>query len=94
VITQAWLNAWEHVIPFLAFPAEVRRVIYTTDESVKCSRVDLGSFLGEGLVAAGTGRAADRLVWRRSAGSGRCGVDFGRDRGVVCSRRLSAGVRL
>jgi len=31
VITQAWLNAWEHVIPFLAFPAEVRRVIYTTN---------------------------------------------------------------
>ena len=26
-----WLNAWEHVIPFLAFPAEVRRVIYTTN---------------------------------------------------------------
>ena len=35
VITQAWLDAWEHVIPFLAFPDEVRRVIYTTDESVK-----------------------------------------------------------
>ena len=31
VITQAWLNAWEHVIPFLEFPAEVRRVIYTTN---------------------------------------------------------------
>ena len=31
VITQGWLNAWEHVIPFLAFPAEVRRVIYTTN---------------------------------------------------------------
>jgi hypothetical protein len=29
VITQAWLNAWEHVTPFLAFPPEVRRVIYT-----------------------------------------------------------------
>jgi transposase-like protein len=28
VITQAWLNAWEYVIPFLAFPPEVRRVIY------------------------------------------------------------------
>ena len=27
VITQAWLNAWEYVIPFLAFPDEVRRVI-------------------------------------------------------------------
>jgi putative transposase len=31
VITQGWLNAWEHVIPFLAFPEEVRRVIYTTN---------------------------------------------------------------
>jgi putative transposase len=31
VITQAWLNAWEYFIPFLAFPAEVRRVIYTTN---------------------------------------------------------------
>jgi putative transposase len=31
VITQAWLHAWEHVIPFLAFPDEVRRVIYTTN---------------------------------------------------------------
>ena len=31
VITQAWLNASEYVIPFLAFPPEVRRVIYTTD---------------------------------------------------------------
>jgi Transposase, Mutator family len=28
---QAWLNACEHVIPFLAFPDEVRRVIYTTN---------------------------------------------------------------
>jgi putative transposase len=31
VITQAWRDAWEHVIPFLAFPDEVRRVIYTTN---------------------------------------------------------------
>ena len=31
VITQAWLDAWEHVTAFLAFPPEVRRVIYTTN---------------------------------------------------------------
>jgi putative transposase len=31
VITQAWRNAWEQVTPFLAFPAEVRRVVYTTN---------------------------------------------------------------
>jgi transposase-like protein len=31
VITQAWRSAWEYVTPFLAFPSEVRRVIYTTN---------------------------------------------------------------
>jgi putative transposase len=31
VIPQAWLNAWEYVTPFLAFPPEVRRVVYTTN---------------------------------------------------------------
>ena len=29
VITQAWPNAWEYVIPSLAFPPDVRRVVYT-----------------------------------------------------------------
>jgi putative transposase len=31
VITQAWLDSWEYVTPFLAFPPQVRRVIYTTN---------------------------------------------------------------
>jgi putative transposase len=31
VITQAWLNSWEYVTPFMAFPPDVRRVIYTTN---------------------------------------------------------------
>jgi putative transposase len=31
VIGQAWRSAWEHVTPFMAFPPEVRRVIYTTN---------------------------------------------------------------
>lgn len=31
VITQAWLNSWEYVTPFLAFPPELRRVVYTTN---------------------------------------------------------------
>jgi putative transposase len=30
-ITRSWRDAWEQVIPFLAFPPEVRRVIYTTN---------------------------------------------------------------
>src|SRR4051812_42505308 len=31
VIAQAWRSSWEHVIPFMAFEPEVRRVIYTTN---------------------------------------------------------------
>jgi len=31
VITQAWLDRWEYVTPFLGFPPDVRRVIYTTN---------------------------------------------------------------
>jgi putative transposase len=31
VIVKAWREAWEYVIPFLAFEPEVRRVIYTTN---------------------------------------------------------------
>jgi putative transposase len=31
IIGQAWRNAWEYVTPFMAFPDEVRRVIYTTN---------------------------------------------------------------
>lgn len=30
-IAPMWQRAWEHVIPFFAFPPEVRRVIYTTN---------------------------------------------------------------
>jgi putative transposase len=30
-ITRLWRDQWDTFIPFLAFPAEVRRVVYTTD---------------------------------------------------------------
>jgi len=30
-ITRLWRDQWEHVVPFFAFPAEVRKVIYTTN---------------------------------------------------------------
>ena len=29
-VTAAWRRAWDRVIPFFAFPPEVRRVVYTT----------------------------------------------------------------
>jgi putative transposase len=38
-VVAAWRRAWSHVIPFFAFPPQVRRVIYTTNalESVNAS---------------------------------------------------------
>lgn len=30
-IVQAWRRNWEHVIPFFAYPPDIRRVIYTTN---------------------------------------------------------------
>ena len=30
-IVQSWERAWEEVIPFYAFPAEIRKLIYTTN---------------------------------------------------------------
>jgi putative transposase len=34
-IAQSWRRNWQAIIPFFAFPAEVRKIIYTTDESNK-----------------------------------------------------------
>src|SRR5215207_3164635 len=34
MIGEMWRSNWERFIPFFAFPAEIRRIIYTTDESV------------------------------------------------------------
>jgi putative transposase len=31
MISQSWTEHWEHVVPFLAFPPEVRRAVYTTN---------------------------------------------------------------
>jgi putative transposase len=35
MISQSWREHWEQIVPFLAFPPDVRRAVYTTDESVK-----------------------------------------------------------
>jgi len=35
IVPRMWRENWQHIIPFLAFEPEVRRVIYTTDERFK-----------------------------------------------------------
>ena len=57
----AWRSAWDEVIPFFAFPPEVRRVIFTTDaiESVNARlHIDLKT---RGLVH--NDDAATKLIW-------------------------------
>jgi putative transposase len=31
MIAAAWIEHWERIVPFLAFPPDVRRVVYTTN---------------------------------------------------------------
>jgi putative transposase len=42
MISQGWTEHWERVVPFLAFPPDVRRAVYTTDENVKADGVATG----------------------------------------------------
>src|SRR6266540_3391895 len=52
---QVWERAWDRVIPFLAFPDEIRRIVYTTDESVK----------GTERAGGGLERRFRRMDWSR-----------------------------
>jgi putative transposase len=71
-IAPAWRRAWGEVIPFYAFPDEVRRIIYTTDEIDKALRASHGFFLSGVNKAhakrskAGMGTPAPPLPHRRS----------------------------
>jgi putative transposase len=38
MIASAWRERWEHVIPFLSLPAELRRAVYTTNSIENLNR--------------------------------------------------------
>lgn len=60
-ITLSWRRAWEQVIPFFAFPPEVRRVIYTTNaiESLNAGIRKIIKTRGH----FPTDEAATKLIW-------------------------------
>lgn len=60
-IVRAWRSAWTHVIPFFAFPPELRRVIYTTNalESVHARVRKIIKTRGH----FPTDEAATKLIW-------------------------------
>src|SRR3954471_362628 len=60
-VVASWRRAWTHVIPFFAFPPEVRRVIYTTNalESVHARLRKIIKTRGH----FPTDDAATKLIW-------------------------------
>ncbi|WP_374266945.1 IS256 family transposase [Zoogloea sp.] len=60
-VAAAWRRAWEQVIPFFAFPPEVRRVIYTTNaiESLNAGIRKIIKTRGH----FPTDEAATKLIW-------------------------------
>jgi len=60
-VVASWRRAWTHVIPFFAFPPEVRRVIYTTNalESVHGQLRKIIKTRGH----FPTDEAATKLIW-------------------------------
>lgn len=60
-LIKTWRNAWEHVTPFLAFPADVRRVIYTTNAIENLNRQIRKIIKTRGHFP--TDDAARKLIW-------------------------------
>ena len=60
MIAQSWRDRWQYITPFLSLPADLRRAVYTTDESVKSSGFECVAVLDGGSVARGV------LAGRRS----------------------------
>ena len=60
-VVSAWRRAWDRVIPFFAFPPEIRRVIYTTNaiESVNARLRKIIKTRGH----FPTDDAASKLIW-------------------------------
>jgi transposase-like protein len=60
-VVAAWRRAWSHVVPFFAFPPDVRRLIYTTNalESVHAQLRKIIKTRGQ----FPTDDAATKLIW-------------------------------
>ena len=56
-VVAAWRRAWDQVIPFFAFPPEIRRVIYTTN-AIESVNADCGKSSRRGVIFPVTMRPA------------------------------------
>lgn len=60
-ITQSWRRNWEQVIPFFAYPAEVRKIIYTTNAIESLHSQVRKAVRGRGHFPSD--EAATKLIW-------------------------------
>ena len=71
-IAQSWRRNWEQVLPFFAFPAAVRRIIYTTNAIESLHGEVCKAVRGRGHFPSD--EAATKLIWpalRNTPRSGR-----------------------
>lgn len=61
VIAQGWRRNWEAVIPFFAFPAEVRKIIYTTNAIESLNASIRKAIRNKGHFPSDS--AATKLIW-------------------------------
>jgi putative transposase len=82
-IVRLWRIHWTEFVPFLAFPPDVRRVVYTTDEIVKSVPVALAGSAPSFVVPSAAARDRDRSRGQGGAPGWRNDLDRGEDRGNV-----------
>jgi hypothetical protein len=89
-VVRAWRDNREYVIPFMAFPPDVRRAVYTTDENVNG-----GTLISRSRGACGGARLAARGVARwPGCRRNRVRVGGGAVMGVRDRRRFAARSRV
>jgi putative transposase len=60
MIAESWRARWEHIIPFLALPAELRRAVYTTNNIENLTRQMRCEASGVRVPLRGQSRVPDR----------------------------------
>src|SRR5579875_2200375 len=83
MIAESWRARWEYIIPFLSLPADLRKAVYTTDESVKRVGLELQALV---LPGACGGAGLPREGGRPPAG-------MAAKPGMEAVRRLGLGVQ-
>ena len=61
-IAPLWQRQWDQVIPFFAFPPEVRRIIYTTN-AIESMHMQLRKFVKTAAISPPTKRRASCCIW-------------------------------